>query len=247
MNINIQPIEKRNYREDGMLEVHSIFNTIQGEGPLTGHPAIFVRLAGCNLQCPKCDTEYTFGRMLMSAESLVQAIRNLHDVYIEGPRLVVITGGEPFRQNITYFCHLLLDVGYEVQVETNGTLGFPGGEFPARRMYTDSGVTIVCSPKTGKVHEDIIFGASAFKYVLSHDSVDPDDGLPLLALGHTASPKLARPHEAISHWPKGAIYLQPADHQDPIENAKNLRAVIDSCMKHGYTLQLQVHKLIDME
>ena len=53
---NGQPIEKVQRTFDGTLEVHSIFKTIQGEGPFCGTPAVFIRLAGCNLQCPWCDT-----------------------------------------------------------------------------------------------------------------------------------------------------------------------------------------------
>ena len=55
--INKQPIEKREPSYEGTLQVHSIFKTIQGEGPFCGTPCVFVRLAGCNLQCPACDTD----------------------------------------------------------------------------------------------------------------------------------------------------------------------------------------------
>ena len=71
-----------------------------------------------------------------------------------------------------------------------------------------------------------------------------DDGLPLTALDHTAHPRLQRPPEG---FPVGAVYLQPADEQNAERNALNLAAVIDSCMLHGYTLQLQVHKIINLE
>ena len=54
MKTNTQEPEKID--RDRHLDVHSIFHTIQGEGPYCGHPAVFIRLAGCNLQCPGCDT-----------------------------------------------------------------------------------------------------------------------------------------------------------------------------------------------
>src|SRR3954467_9071958 len=51
-------------RSDGnSLSIHSIFYTLQGEGPYSGCPAVFMRLAGCNLQCPGCDTDYTSGQI----------------------------------------------------------------------------------------------------------------------------------------------------------------------------------------
>lgn len=251
MRINIQPIEKYSDPDNGeTLRVHSIFGpTIQGEGPLCGHPAIFVRLAGCNLQCPQCDTEYTgpeadllqngMGVRRMQVQDILARVREKHT----GPILVVISGGEPFRQNITSLALALLDEDYQVQVETNGTLPPPTG-FPVKGSFHDAfGAVIVCSPKAGKVHPKTAAVANAFKYVLSHDSVD-SDGLPILALNHTAKPRVARPPAG---WPVGAIYLQPADVQDPEINKKNVDAVVQSCLKHGYTLQLQVHKLLNLE
>lgn len=234
MHINIQPIEKRDHSSDSSLEVHSVFYTIQGEGPLTGHPAIFVRLAGCNLQCPLCDTDYTSKRERMSPEALVKRVRNLHP----GPRLVVITGGEPFRQDITLFVLLLLDEDYQVQIETNGTLPPPPG-LPG----FDQNVWLVCSPKTGKVNPETAARANAWKYVLKFGQA-MSDGLPSRALDHTVSPYLQRPPEG---FPVGAVYVQPADEQDASRNGRNLAAAIKSCMTHGFTLQLQIHKLLGLE
>ncbi|WP_046973456.1 7-carboxy-7-deazaguanine synthase QueE, partial [Dyella japonica] len=96
--------------------------TIQGEGPFCGQPAVFVRLAGCNLQCPGCDTNYTSNRKKMSHSDIWQEI-----VHVTGEaktKLVVITGGEPFRQpEVVNFINYLIDMkGYRVQVETNGTM-----------------------------------------------------------------------------------------------------------------------------
>jgi 7-carboxy-7-deazaguanine synthase len=234
LQTNIQPIEKLDHREDMSLDVHSVFYTIQGEGPLTGHPAIFVRLAGCNLQCPLCDTDYTSKRERMAPEVLMKQVRALHP----GPRLVVITGGEPFRQNLTLFVLLLLDEEYTVQIETNGTLPPPPG---LPRFHQN--VWIVCSPKTGKVHPDTIQRTNAWKYVLRHGSVSID-GLPTQALDHTARPFVQPPP---ADFPVSAVYVQPADEQDVTLNGRNLAAAIRSCMKYGYTLQLQIHKLIGME
>jgi 7-carboxy-7-deazaguanine synthase len=233
LKLNIQPIEKADRRADHSVLVHSIFYTLQGEGPLTGHPAVFVRLAGCNLQCPQCDTVYTGPNVLrMTPEQVVREVSRLHP----GPRLVVITGGEPFRQAIGLMTQLLEDSGYQIQIETNGTLPPPDG--------LAASTIVVVSPKTGKVHPATSAIGHAWKYVLTDGSVDSEDGLPLRALDHTASPRLARPP---ADFPVGAIYVQPADLQDPTLNDRNMAAVIKTCMRHGYTLQVQLHKYLGLE
>lgn len=230
--INIQPIEKAKHRADHALDVHSIFYTIQGEGPLTGHPAIFVRLAGCNLQCPQCDTDYTKTRQLMSPEAVVREVQKAHP----GPRLVVITGGEPFRQAIGLLTQLLEDTGYQIQVETNGTLPPPPG--------LAASTWVVVSPKAARVHAATAALAVAWKYVLNWNSYDPEDGLPLRVLDHSVSQRVARPP---ADFPVSAIYVQPADRRDDIENGRNTHTVIRTCKRHGYTVQLQLHKLLGVE
>jgi len=239
--LNNQPIEKR--RHDGdVLDVHSIFNTIQGEGPFTGKPAVFIRLAGCNLQCPLCDTDYTTGRHWEEVASIVQAVK----LYRNEPSLVVITGGEPFRQNLTPLVNTLVAEGYTVQIETNGTLPLSEGLEPLVRLnpaFYREGCFIVCSPKAGRINQFIHQYICAYKYVLSHDSVDPEDGLPILALDHSAHPRVARPGTFF----QGPVYLQPCDTKDTFINRLNQNAVVESCMKHGYTLQLQIHKILGVD
>jgi 7-carboxy-7-deazaguanine synthase len=240
MKINIQPIEKQKLDPNGELEVHSIFYTIQGEGPFTGRPAVFIRLAGCNLQCPGCDTEYTSVRRLMSVDSIIRQVMHVSSHAILPP-IVVISGGEPFRQNIAKLVRTLVSDGkYKVQIETNGTLYL-------ENMPWDS-ITVVCSPKTGKVNPRLFPHIDAFKYILHHESVHKRDGLPILALDHTAKPHLARPvliqDGRFKNFP---IYLQPMDCQDEITNRKNVEACIASCMRYGYILQLQTHKILGLE
>lgn len=234
MNINIQPIEKRVAGDGNSLDIHSIFYTLQGEGPYTGRPAVFVRLAGCNLQCPGCDTEYTKGRETLTIQEIVaRIVRSFVHVNGKHRPMVVITGGEPFRQNIAPLCRTITRY-YHVQIETNGTLGI---EDPTAFENVD----IVCSPKAGKIHYSILSSANWYKYVMHHESVDPDDGLPIFALDHSASPKVARP-------PLGTpIYLQPYDCKDPVINRLNQEAVLKSCLEFGYILQLQTHKYLEIE
>jgi 7-carboxy-7-deazaguanine synthase len=238
--LNMQPPEKRVRESHGLLSVHSIFHTIQGEGPFCGTPAVFVRLAGCNLQCPLCDTDYTTSRKNMYAEEIGDAVDKAAGD--SKTRLVVITGGEPFRQDLKQLLvYLTQGKGYYVQVETNGTLA------PPEIVYSQDigfrfGVYIVCSPKAGAVHKRIHEEACCYKYVGNHGNLSSADGLPIFPLQNHSYPMVARPRNN-----KIPIYLQPTDHKDPRENELALQAVIKSCMKHGYILQLQIHKIINME
>lgn len=235
--MNTQPIEKY-VASDGMtLDVHSIFYTIQGEGPYQGRAAVFVRLAGCNLQCPLCDTDYTSVRTKSDVMDITRHVLSLlpqsGPAYMRNDHLVVITGGEPFRQNIAKLCKLLLEHVGIVQVETNGTLP-PSIDLPPS-------VDIIVSPKTPKVNRETEDRALAFKYVLSVYDVAAD-GLPTSVLGLKNSSHVARPRN-----PAKVIYLQPADYKDEVINGYNRDAVAKSCMANGYRLQAQLHKLFNLE
>lgn len=240
--MNIQLMQKRSYRSDGMLVVHSIFHTIQGEGPFTGHRATFVRLADCNLQCPNCDTDYTSSRREMSPLEIIE------EIYCEGvtPALVVITGGEPFRQDITELCYRLLRNGFHVQVETNGTLPLPTEKFESLctiQTHRRDSVFIVCSPKTNRLNHTVIPYIGAYKYVI-RDGDDYGDGLPCNVLDSSSvGSAVARPPKGYG----GPIYIQPEDEHDEERNKRNLRAAVESCMKYGHILQIQIHKLIGVE
>lgn len=220
--MNTQPIEKP-VQSDGMyLDLIDAFDTLQGEGPFAGTPAVFIRLAGCNLCCPSCDTQYTEGRRQVPVGTVLDRVKSFRR------RLVVITGGEPFRQNLTVLVELLLRHQMKVQIETNGTLYQPG--IPYDR------VTVVCSPKTPSVNRKLDHHVKAWKYVLEEGKVEPRDGLPTSALGMPSPP--ARPLNK-----KAEIFVQPLDSYDPVRNKANLEACVESCMKFGHRLAYQLHKI----
>jgi 7-carboxy-7-deazaguanine synthase len=242
---NTQKPEPRAKGNGDSLDFHSMFYTLQGEGPFAGHRAIFIRLAGCNLQCPGCDTEYTNGRQEVSVDWLLQQVAiQLGEHHKSGPLpLIVMTGGEPLRQTIGPFIKRLYERGFNIQIESNGVFA-PDEELD--RLLVNNvrhHVTLVVSPKTKRINERTSMLASAFKYVLSHDSVDPNDGLPVMALEHPASTGVARP-STVTNVP---VYLNPYDVKDDEVNLANLRAVALSCMRYGYIAGVQMHKLIGLE
>lgn len=102
------------------MKVVEIFNSIEGEGIRAGFPATFIRLYGCNLRCSYCDTPYGYegnDYTEMTAQEIVEKV--------EGFRCskITLTGGEPLIHPGVF--ELLLDLtnkGYEVNIETNGSI-----------------------------------------------------------------------------------------------------------------------------
>jgi organic radical activating enzyme len=233
--LNVQPVEPPRAQNDP-LEVIKIWTTIQGEGPLVGMPAVFVRMAGCNLKCPQCDTDYTSNRQYFDANGLIKAVQaEIRRNLFSQRHLVVFTGGEPFRQYLTPVAFDLTALGIHVQIETNGTFFLQ--DFP----YQEA--TIVCSPKTAKIHPSLFHFTDAWKYIIEEGGVDPDDGLPTRVLG--ANVRVARPPE-VTH--KTRIYVQPMDdRKDPKRNKAHMDTAVKVAVKYGYILSLQTHKYMGLE
>ena len=211
----IRPPEKG----DGQtLSVVEIFPTLQGEGPFAGHPAVFIRLGGCNLTCDFCDTEFEDFKP-MGLTDIVADIMGKANGVID---LVVITGGEPLRQEIAPLCQALLDNGMRVQIETNGTLWRPLPE----------GIHIICSPKMsgGAYHPlrpDLLARVDALKFIISADHPEYKD---VGAVGQAGT--------------KIPVYVQPMDVQDAARNVANQQRALMLAQTHGYRLSLQTHKML---
>lgn len=228
----------------GVLLVNSIFYTIQGEGPDAGRPAVFVRLAKCNLRCYFCDTEFEKST-LMSDEQVMEAIQK------EAAKgrgtvkpLVVVTGGEPLLQsNLRYLGHFLALGGWELAIETAGTVLAPFLLETVARVTT----RVVCSPKTPQINKELEPYINCFKYVVAEGRVD-EDGLP------NCSTQWERDYPESPTYKKSSIYRQerrlkpiyisPMDEGDPDKNKRNRELAAQICMKHGYRLSLQMHKLV---
>lgn len=212
-------------KTDGsVLDVENIFPTIQGEGPFVGYPSVFIRLGGCNLACDFCDTEFENFKEF----SLLDIIEKTKELSLnqKGLRvrnLVVLTGGEPFRQSITLLCEELLKEGFGVQIETNGVFY---QELPLQ-------VDIVCSPKIGQskyyIHPEIYSRANALKFIISKNS-----------------PLYSKLPEFAANF-AGAVYLQPMDEYDENLNRQNLEYCLELCCETGYLISLQTHKIMGID
>ncbi len=100
------------------MHLIELYKSVQGESSFSGVPCIFVRLAGCNLRCAWCDSEYTFsGGKPFSEDEIVGQIEALAPC-----KLVEFTGGEPMLQarELLPLMQRLLDAGYTLMIETSG-------------------------------------------------------------------------------------------------------------------------------
>jgi len=101
------------------MQIIEIFKSLQGESSYAGLPCVFVRLAGCNLRCVWCDSEYTFkGGSRMALDEVMQEVQRLSP----NGGLVEITGGEPLLQEreAVPLMERLIAAGYKVLLETSG-------------------------------------------------------------------------------------------------------------------------------
>lgn len=110
------------YAGQTSYDIAEVFYSIKGEGIWTGHPMSFIRLAGCNLHCSFCDTDYSC-KTRMSAEALANKVSRWPS------RRVVITGGEPLMQRLEPLMAELFKRGFLIHLETNGTLPLPDTRF----------------------------------------------------------------------------------------------------------------------
>ena len=156
-----------------MLQLAEIFYSIQGEGAFSGTPAVFVRLAGCNLSCDFCDTDYSL-KFFAGVDDVVKQVREAGG---DCP-MVILTGGEPLAQKETLaLIDALRDDGRRVQIESNGT------------MYADlaQDVWLCVSPKE---RVDARMAARANEVKLIVDERVPEEWLDLFA---GKSPLLLQP------------------------------------------------------
>jgi 7-carboxy-7-deazaguanine synthase len=222
------PARRQEHSDGGSLWIQEVFYTLQGEGPLVGEPSVFVRTAGCNLRCFWCDTDFESSVWRPTLEELLARIDQ------ERPRfadLIVLTGGEPFRQNIAPLISQLRARKLRVQIETAGTLWVD--------LPDDPGITIVCSPKTKQLHPRIVPRIGAFKYVIGADDTDPADGLPCASTQKRGqATRLFRPPVGVP------VFVMPRDDGNAEASARNRHACTHVALTFGYRLCLQVHKLV---
>jgi 7-carboxy-7-deazaguanine synthase len=219
------------------MHLIELYKSVQGESSFAGVPCIFVRLAGCNLRCAWCDSEYTFtGGKPFTEDEIVAQIEALAPC-----KLVEFTGGEPMLQarELLPLMQRLLDTGYTVMIETSGER--PLADVP---KAVHKIVDVKC-PGAGSAANsfhlpnlDALTKNDEVKFVLSHRE-DYDFARAFIA-------------EHVLDQRAGHVLLSPAFSKSPsplrtIDNATlDPRTLVEWMMADGIParLSLQIHKFI---
>jgi 7-carboxy-7-deazaguanine synthase len=222
-----------------IYKINEVFQSIQGEGAFTGVPSIFIRVQGCPVGCPWCDTQHTWDIppekestqqqvLLKTSESenwFAATAQQLFELVQEQgytAKNIILTGGEPCIYDLRQLSSVFIENGYGVAIETSGTF--------ALKTHSDTWVTV--SPKINmkagyEVRTELLERANEIKHPIAMEKhIDELDQL----------------IEGVSLRSDCLIYLQPISQQ---KRATEL--AVDTCIKRNWRLSLQTHKYIGIE
>jgi 7-carboxy-7-deazaguanine synthase len=226
-----------------MIRVNTVYPSIQGEGAMTGRPMVLIRLQGCSVGCPWCDTKETWpilgngsrhGDDLTLYSTLADAIRNPRGYSIlsedniaafardVAPNIdtALVTGGEPAEQDLGVLTECLRGRGFRTSLETSGTaLGHLGGSWD----------WITVSPKIGMpggrpILDDAIAVADEIKFVVCNEA-DLSRNIAWLS------------DRRMKMKPTLIVSLQPVS-----QSRAATEICVGECLRSGWNLSLQVHK-----
>ncbi|WP_421163627.1 7-carboxy-7-deazaguanine synthase QueE [Aeromonas dhakensis] len=219
--------------------INEIFQTIQGEGVFTGLPAIFVRLQGCPVGCPWCDTRHTWvvdparevgvqavldcsnesdGWSKMSTAQILASFQQLG----YQARHVVITGGEPCLYDLQDLSTALIAAGYQVQIETSGT----------SEIQTHERTWVTVSPK-----------------------INMKGGLPVLVSALERANEIKHPVATERHVEELDALLATARLRDDVvialqpisQKPRATQLAMATCIARNWRLSIQTHKYLDID
>lgn len=202
-----------------LVKENYVFESLQGEGPLTGTPTIFIRTFGCNLKCSWCDTKESWED---ESNSVDISIHKLLDIVNEFPQKdVCITGGEPLVQaeDVSLLAKVLIENGKFVSLETNASIYYP---IPYINLYS-------FSPKFGSWDNTILSRFIDYCIVsnsMYHIKVVCDSIIDI----RTAKEKLSNVEDR--------LYIQP------LWDCKHYKELIDYCIKNNINVSTQIHKYL---
>ena len=191
-----------------------IFNSVQGEGYHTGTPSIFIRFGGCNLQCSWCDTDFSKWDKMTVSE--IMAVLSKWDT-----KRVIFTGGEPAMQKLRPLSDELHSKGYNIAIETNGTIELEEGLVdwicvsPKDMLYPEFSI----KQRKGNELKVVYTGQDLGMYDNLKDGFEN-------------------------------LFLQPCydEAKDPGTNGKTFHSTFDMVMENpGWNLSLQTHKWMGVD
>jgi organic radical activating enzyme len=202
--------------------INEQFYSIQGEGRYSGWPAVFIRLAYCNLDCDYCDTpQRNTVNVTMTANVLVERVKKF-----PAANLVVITGGEPLMHDLNELVGALKAAQYFVIIESNGTIN----PFPLPESYS---VYYSLAPKAGhEVDRGLLIAADGVKIMCDLETTVADIATQLANIARVR----------VSDLPD--LVLQPIVRSPDYLKDPAVAHTLKLSLESGVPLSLQIHKIL---
>ena len=201
-----------------LLKVKEIYYSLQGEGGRSGEASIFIRLAGCNMSCSFCDTDFTGGEDMRLPDILGKI--NKYPC-----KWIVWTGGEPTLQLNDDIVAYFKAAGFKQAIETNGS-----NVTPLDLDY------IACSPKVDvkTLESSFLFRCvDEFRYPIGRDM---EQSIPLIS---------DLPHAI--HYFLSPLFIG-IPHEKLYTDKGNIQYAIDTIKRYPeWKLSIQIHKLINIK
>lgn len=205
------------------MKISEIFYSIQGEGSSVGIPMVFIRFGACNLRCTYCDSKYAFKGEEKSILEVIQEVTQYPT------RRVCVTGGEPLLQSDAFkeVLDKLFDLGYFVEVETNGTIRPP-------EVYNSTIMQWNVSPK-------LTNSGNALKASINKDRLATYNLLPgIFKFVVGTEEDFEEAHELVKELSLQNVYMMPQGEKDAdVKNASHW--LIEKCKEHGYYFSPRLH------
>ncbi len=211
----------------GSLPVVETFHSLQGEGCHAGRSAFFIRLAGCSVGCPWCDTKHSWPAGSYPQRPLSALVAEVRSAAAAGAGFVVITGGEPLEHDLVPLCAALDAAGLPLHLETSG-VNHLSGRFD----------WITLSPKPHRPPTAELLARCDELKVVVHSPADLDFALAMAAAATGARQRKSSAAGLQESSPAPRLLLQPGC--DCPEGQQLAVAFVQA--RSDWRLSLQTHK-----